>query len=182
MEEGWAFPGRINFAGMGWQGPFRTRPQNKYDHACKIHDLIYHLNDISIAEVIFKGTTKEEHSIRAKADYFYYSMVRQTGIDHCFNRFLHHLSGAIFKGKSQYAFVRNDGFRNPLNEPEILEMLKNPDAYLMIPYSDLPEHMQPRTEEGKRHFLQKVEFDESHGYLPWLEKTYGPVLDDLRSL
>lgn len=49
-HEGWALLGDTNYAGPGFAtyATFRTRPQNKWDLAAKMHDLNYKMNGLEV--------------------------------------------------------------------------------------------------------------------------------------
>ncbi|MCA9652815.1 MAG: hypothetical protein KC501_23050 [Myxococcales bacterium] len=191
--DGWAAPG-VNFAGPGWRGQFRTRPSSYFDLAAKIHDLCFVLNDL---EIEFSLGTRPQPSLsqKAKADAIFRIMADfgrrlEPGADPA--AFIYrNIASSFFDGDDTSVFRANDGFRNPLVEPETRAYLNDPQRSLTIPYTAIARDGRPtrqvRVSTGRgghrnvqrEDYLTQVPMDDNPGFLEWFQQAYAPIYGQL---
>jgi hypothetical protein len=173
-REGSALSG-YNFAGPGWNGPFRTRPTNAFDFASKIHDLCYCINGLSGGWMPISDP--REKSRKAKADRIFRLLTSVHHGSDFFSGVLFPFSQATFLGKDESDFRRHDGFVNPLVDTGIRTRLAAPQSYLMIPYDALPAR--PLLPNGDHNFQAATPFDVTPGWYGWASRAYQPVWPQL---
>ncbi|MCA9704351.1 MAG: hypothetical protein KDK70_00720 [Myxococcales bacterium] len=176
--------GMYNFSGPGWnssEGGMAARPVETFDFASKLHDLHYCISKIGFktegehADDVEAGRgSARDRSHQHKADLIFRIMVEHTdnsgfGPYYSRTRFIHE--------QTQYAMA-DDGFVNILNEPNLIEVLKE---YRMMPWSELPESSQPRHRRdwfernvhGPRNYAEPVPEDQR--WYEWAKEFYAPI-------
>ncbi|TYC68278.1 hypothetical protein FMN63_11385 [Stappia sp. BW2] len=185
--EGLAAP-FMNFAGPGYRSNFRIRPQNLFDFAAKIHDMTYHINNLSFSESY--ENQPQKRSQRAKADKIFHIMNDAVKIK-IISSLYRGIAKAIFEDEDK--IIAEDGFINVLKQPEYIIKLSKPSEYLMIPFESLPTNQRRYTiteQMGKyvTHKIKKpdyqtaVDYDFKPGFLSWASSIYGVVLSSVKQI